>query len=413
MQYGLIGKKLTHSFSKEIHESFAPYSYELCEIEEEGLPRFMQRRDFCAINVTIPYKKAVIPFLDEISEQAQALQSVNTIVNKDGKLYGYNTDYLGLKQTVERSGVSLEGNKVLIFGSGATARVAHLVCFDLGAKEIHLVSRSIGEGKISYAEAYEIHNDADIIINATPVGTYPSTGDISVDVDKFSRLSAFFDVIYNPLRTEAVLRATRAGAVGVGGLYMLVSQAVYASALFTGATPPTTEQIERIYNDARKSKENIVITGMPCAGKTTVGKLCAGALGRKFIDIDDEIEALIGMKISEFFDTHSESEFRSIEADVVRKISLERGVVIATGGGTVLREDNVRALRSCGKIFFIDRSPSRLIPTESRPLARTRIDIERLYKSRYKLYTDTADVRINGDCSPETVTALLTEEFNK
>ncbi len=413
MQYGLIGKKLIHSFSKEIHESFAPYSYELCEIEEESLADFMQKRDFCAINVTIPYKKAVIPFLDEISEQAQTLQSVNTVVNKDGKLYGYNTDYLGLKQTVERSGVSLEGKKALVFGSGATARVANLVLSDLGAKEIHLVSRSIGEGKISYAEAYEIHNDADIIINATPIGTYPNVGEISVDVEKFPRLSAFFDVVYNPLRTEAVLRASKAGAVGVGGLYMLVSQAVYASALFTETGVPTTEQIEAIYKKALKSKENIVITGMPCAGKTTVGKLTAELLGRRFIDIDDEIETLIGMKISEFFDTHTEAEFRSIEADVVRKVSLECGAVIATGGGTVLREDNVRVLRSCGRIFFIDRSPSRLIPTESRPLARTRIDIERLYKSRYQLYTNTADVRINGDCSPETVTALLAEEFNR
>lgn len=412
MRYGLIGEHLTHSFSKEIHESFAPYTYELIELAPDELEDLFKERDFSALNVTIPYKAAVIPYLDEVSDEAMSLRSVNTVVNRGGRLIGYNTDYIGLRDVIVRSGISLSDKKVLVFGSGATARVARLACRELGASHIYLVSRELRDGAISYPEAYEIHNDADIVINATPVGTYPDSSAISVDTDRFSKLSAFFDVVYNPLRTEAVLRTAERGAYAEGGLYMLVSQAVHASAIFRDEEADTA-LVEEVYKRVLREKENIVLTGMPCAGKTSVGKALAEALGREFVDIDEKIEERLGESISNFFATHTENEFRDIEAETVKQYSRLRGAVISTGGGTVLRDENVRALRSSGRIFFIDRSPSRLLPTESRPLAKTRIDIERLYKARYQLYLDTADVRINGDCSIDTVTALLIEEINK
>lgn len=413
MRYGLVGERLTYSFSKEIHERLAPYSYELCEIERDKLADFMEKRDFLGLNVTIPYKSAVIPYLDEVSDKARELCSVNTVVNRGGRLFGYNTDYMGLRETVERSEIDLDNKKILIFGSGATARVARSVCADLGAREIYLVSREIKSGAISYAEAYGIHNDADVIINTTPVGTYPDSSNLSVDIDRFSRPTAFFDAVYNPPRTAAALSARRRGIYAECGLYMLTSQAAYASAIFGEREKPTREEIEKIYLEVLREKENIVLTGMPCAGKTTVGRLLAENIGRNFVDIDEEIEKTVGCTIAELFERCGEGEFRRIESETVRKFSHLRSSVIATGGGTILRADNVDALRSSGRIFFIDRSPSRLIPTESRPLARTRIDVERLYRARYGTYVASSDVRINGDCSPETVASLIWEEFNK
>lgn len=409
MQYGLIGEKLGYSFSKEIHESFAPYTYEPFEIKREELPLFLQNRDFCALNVTIPYKKEVIPFLDEISEQAKELQSVNTVVNKNGRLFGYNTDYFGLKDTVLRSKIDLKGKKILILGTGATARTAHLVCRNLGARDILLVSRSIKDGAVSYAEAQTIHNDADVIINATPVGTL-GTGGSPISLDSFSRLIAVFDAVYNPLRTPLVLDARARGIYAEGGLYMLVSQAVRASALFLGEDADT-DKIEKIYKNILKSKENIVLVGMPGAGKTTVGEMLANELSRPLISLDDEAENRLGTTIAECFDAQGEQAFRNIEAELTRELSEKSGVIISTGGGTVLREDNVRALKSNGRLYFIDRSPSKLVPTESRPLARTRIDLERLYKSRYHIYCGVSDVTVNGDCTPENVCSQIREDF--
>lgn len=410
MRYGLIGEKLSHSFSKEIHELVAGYSYELCELKEDELSSFLRDRRFDAINVTMPYKKAVIEHLDHISDAARALDAVNTVVNRGGKLYGYNTDYHGMRDLILKNGVSLRGKKVLILGTGGTSRTSSLVARDLGASEVLLVSREKKAGAIDYAEAYSLHSDAQIIINATPVGMYPDSYSSPIDISRFDGLEAVFDAVYNPLRTSLVLDAKEKGICAEAGLYMLVSQAVHAAEHFIG-TEYKKDVIDGTFSKILSQKENIVLIGMPSCGKTTVGGLLAERLGRRLYDIDDEIESRIGCTIAEFFKAHSEKEFRDIESEITAEISKKSGIIISTGGGCILRHENVRALRSNGRLYFIDRSPKNLIPTDSRPLASRVSDIERLYRERYGIYMSACDVRIDGDLTPEDESDLIREEF--
>ncbi len=410
MQYGLIGEKLSHSFSKEIHESLASYSYELCEIAKDDLAQFLQKREFSAINVTMPYKKEVIPHLDYISPIAKKLQAVNTIVNRGGKLYGYNTDYHGMRDLILRARIDIKGKKVLILGTGATSRTSALVCNDLGAREVIFVSRSKKEGSVTYAEAQTLNTDADIIINTTPVGMYPDSYSSPLDIEAFEKLSAIFDAVYNPLRTGIVLDARGNKMHGEAGLYMLVSQAVHALELFLD-TELSNEKIDEIFEKILRSKENIVLVGMPSSGKTTVGKILAEQMERSFYDLDDEIETRIGCTIAEYFETHSEKDFRKIEAEITKEISMKNGVIIATGGGCVLKNENVRALRSNGRLYFIDRDVRRLTPTYSRPLARHPDDIENLYRARYDIYKNVCDVHIDGNLAPEQESEIIRKDF--
>lgn len=410
MKYGLIGEKLSHSFSKEIHEQLAPYSYELCEIARNDLASFLQNRDFCAVNVTMPYKKDVMPFLDEISDEANELQAVNVIVNKNGKLFGFNTDYIGMKDQILRTGYDMKGKNVLVLGTGGASRVSALVAKNLNAKEVLLVSREKRENAITYDEAYSHHSDANVIINGTPVGMYPNCDNAPIDIEKFSNLSAVFDAVYNPIRTKIVLEAKKRGLVAESGLYMLVSQAVNAVELFIDTKIENSKTEEVFYNIA-KSKENIVLIGMPSSGKTTVGTILAKNTGKVLVDLDDEIEKQIGSTIAEFFKSHTEKEFRDVETEITKKISKQNGIIISTGGGCILREENVNALKSNGRLYFIDRSLENLIPTDSRPLATKRSDIEALYNARYNIYTSVCDVKIDGNLSPETEANLIKEEF--
>ena len=410
MQYGLIGEKLSHSFSKEIHESLANYNYELCEIARENLADFLQKREFRAINVTIPYKKEVIPYLDEVSAVANELQAVNCIVKKGGKLYGYNTDYFGMRDLILRSGIDLSGKKVLILGTGGTSRTSSLVAKNLGAREIIPVSRSSNEGSITYKEAYKKHVDADVIINTTPIGMYPNCDNSPLDLSEFSNLCAVFDAVYNPLRTKLVIDAKSKGIYAEGGLYMLVSQAVHAVELFID-TNFDEDKTDDIFHKILKEKENIVLIGMPSCGKTTVGKVLADRFSRNLIDLDDEIVKRIGCEISDFFKTHTEKEFRDIETEITKDISKKNGIIIATGGGCVLREENVNALRQNGKLYFLDRDLANLTPTDSRPLATKKEAIEKLYKERYDIYTSRCDCRIDGNLTPEEEAKLIEKEF--
>ena len=412
MNYGLIGEKLSHSFSKEIHESIADYKYELCEISRDNLADFLNKREFSAINVTIPYKKEVIPYLDEVSTAAKELQAVNCIVNKNGKLYGYNTDYFGMKNTILRSNIDISSKKVLILGTGGTSRTSSLVCKDLGAGEIILVSRDEKEGAITYNEAYSKHTDAQIIINATPVGMYPNSYASPLDLGKFSNLKAVFDAVYNPIRTQLVLEAQKRNIYAEGGLYMLVSQAVHAIELFIN-TQFEENKADEIYHRILKEKENIVLIGMPSSGKTTVGKIIADDLSREFYDLDNEIEKHIGCTIAEFFKSHTEKEFRDIETQITKEISKKNGIVIATGGGCILREENANALKSNGRLYFLDRALDNLTPTDSRPLATKKEALKKLYDARYNVYLNTCDIQINGNLSPEEEALLIREEFLK
>lgn len=403
MRYGLIGEKLGHSFSADIHKRLG-YDYELCEIGRDKLDDFMRRREFRGINVTIPYKQAVIPYLDVISPVAARIGAVNTVVNRGGKLFGYNTDYSGLRALVTRQCADLGGAKVLVAGSGGTSLTAAAVATDLGADEVVRLSRTARDGCAAYCYAAKAHGDAAFLINTTPVGMFPNCeGELSLlRFEDFKGLRGVADAVFNPLRTNTVLRARENGIPAEGGLYMLVVQAVRASELFFGVSH-SPDVADKIYCDLVCEKENVVLTGMPGSGKSTVGKLVAELLGRRFVDTDREIVARTGREISDVFAEKGEGEFRRIESEVIRDVAAASGTVIATGGGAVLSADNVRALRRNGKICFLDRSLCRLLPTADRPLASSAESIRRLYGERIGIYNETADVRVSSDASVRRV----------
>ncbi len=396
MQYGLIGEKLGHSYSKEIHAQIAPYDYELKELAPSELEDFFKRRDFKALNVTIPYKQAVIPLLDFVSDEAKSIGAVNTVVNKDGRLYGYNTDFAGMKAMLMYYGIDVKGKKALVLGTGGTSKTANAVLDSLGASEILTVSRSSGNGKISYTEAVEKHNDAQIIINTTPVGMYPNTDITPIDISAFSNLTGVADAVYNPLRTVLVSEAKKRGIPACAGLYMLAGQAFYASALFQDKKLDYA-LIEKAFKAVEKKKENIVLIGMPSCGKSTVGQRLAKALGREFYDSDKEILPYLGMPINDYFESKGEALFREFERNVIYELSKKSGCVIATGGGVPLFSENMERLRRNGIVVFLDRSPEKLLATPDRPLSSDPEKLMKRYRERYSIYCKEADIHIPAD----------------
>lgn len=412
MKYGCIGEKLGHSFSKEIHESFAPYPYELCELAPEELPSFLQKKEFCGINVTIPYKEKVIPYLDEIAPEAAAIGAVNTIVNRGGRLCGFNTDFAGMKALLAKEKISLENKKVLILGTGGTSKTAKALTMHLGARAVLRVSRSAREDAVSYEEALAAHTDAEVILNTTPCGMFPKAGVSPIDLSAFSCLSGVADAIYNPLCSQLVLDAKARGIPASGGLYMLVAQAVFAAGIFLDTEFPGSE-IEHIYQSLLKKKQNLVLIGMPASGKSTLGKAAAAALNRSFFDSDEAVEAAAGKSIPRIFAEEGESGFRDRESAQIKALSEKQGIVLATGGGAVLREENRKALRSNGFLVFLDRPLSFLQATSDRPLSSNREDLEKRYRERYDVYCRTADFRfLAGESVSDNVNAIL-EEFLK
>ncbi len=410
MEYGCIGEKLSHSFSKIIHAQLAEYDYELCEIPRDKLDGFMKAADFKAINVTIPYKQEVIPYLDRISETAERIGAVNTVVNNNGRLYGYNTDFSGMKALIERQGVSLSGKKVLVLGSGGTSKTAAAVAESLGAAEVVRVSRSGRDGALTYACAAESCRDAEALINTTPCGMYPNIGTAAADIELFPKLKSVTDAVYNPLCSELVIRAREKGINAAGGLYMLVAQAAFASEKFTGTKIPSS-QTERVYKSILLDKKNIVLIGMPGCGKTTIGRKAAKALGKSFIDTDEEIVRETGMKIPEIFEKCGEKGFREIEADIVKKVSARQSAVIATGGGAVLNQRNVQLLKENGFIIFIDRPVDELVTTDDRPLSSNRDMLYRRYRERYGLYNTSAQAVIKAVRELDKNIKAVTEVF--
>ena len=398
-QYGCIGKKLTHSFSKEIHAKLADYPYDLIELTEDEIAPFFEKKNFSAVNVTIPYKQTVIPYLDTISEVARRIGAVNTVVNKDGKLYGYNTDYYGMKALIERVGIDLQGKKVLILGTGGTSKTARVLAADLGADRILTVSRRKTQEHITYEEAVSAHTDADVIINTTPSGMYPDCESKPIDIAPFTKLSGVIDVVYNPLRTNLIQDAKQRGIKAEGGLYMLVMQAVVAVERFLDITIDKAVA-DRVFASIYGAKENIVLTGMPGSGKSTVGKLLNIA-DFALLDTDAEIERRCGCSIKAYIHKNGEACFRDLEAEVIRDAASQGGRIISTGGGAVLREENIRNLKRNGRIFFLNAEISRLQATDSRPLSDTREKLERLYTERMPVYTKTADVIVPNMATPQ------------
>ena len=406
MDYGCIGERLAHSFSKDIHQRIASYSYELCEVPRDGLHAFMTRRDFKAVNVTLPYKEMVIPYLDDIDDTARAIGAVNTVVNRNGQLYGYNTDCMGMAALARRMGIDFAGKKVLILGTGGTSKTAAAVARNGGAKEIIPVSRRVG---VTYEDAKRHHRDAQIIINTTPCGMYPHNEDRPIDLADYPHVEGVLDAVYNPLVTRLVTAARQRGIPAEGGLYMLVAQAVFASEKFTD-TAYDPAVIDRVYRDILASKQNIVLTGMPSCGKSTVGALLAQMTGRELIDTDRIITEKHG-DIATIFATQGEAAFRDMESAAVQDAARQWGCIIATGGGAVLREDNVDALRSNGRVFFQDRPLHLLTPTDDRPLAGDADAIRRRYAERYDTYCRTADVVIPAGDTPDAVARNIWEEM--
>ena len=410
MKYGLIGEHLGHSYSREIHAQVADYDYELCEVAPEELDSFLRKAEFRAINVTIPYKQSVIPYLSYISPQAESIGAVNTVVNRDGKLWGYNTDFAGMEALIARMGLSLRGKKVLILGTGGTSKTARAVCESAGAREILKVSRRASGEAVSYEQAVSGHGDAEILINTTPVGMYPRCGEAPIDLAHFPRLEGVVDAVYNPLRTRLVQAGQERGVPAEGGLYMLAGQGVCASAIFLGKEfdPALTEGV---YRAILGRKQNIVLIGMPSCGKTTVGRLLAERCGRRLIDTDEKIVERLGEPIAGFMARNGEAAFRDVEQEVVAGVADESGCVIATGGGAVLRQENLRLLRQNGLLVFLDRPLEKLMPTADRPLSASREALERRYRERYGLYVAAADLVVDASGAIEDEVETIRKEM--
>ena len=370
----------------------------------------MEAKEFSAINVTIPYKEAVIPHLYSIDEAARSIGAVNTIVNKDGRLFGYNTDFYGMTRLLSHAGVIVTGKKVAILGSGGTAKTARAVCSSLGAREVLTVSRVASDAAIDYKTLYECHTNTEVIINTTPVGMYPVPYELSLDISRFDKLSGVIDAIYNPLRTGLVLSALERGIPAEGGLYMLVAQAVRASEIFLDTTYPE-ETTERVYEKILREKENIVLIGMPGSGKSTVSQLLGERLSRKVCDTDELITKRCKKDIPTIFSEDGETYFRYIEAEIIKEVSALSGKIISTGGGAILRDDSVKALKMNGKVYFLDRPKEDLVPTEDRPLAKTREMIYKRYDERYAKYVGAADRIIKIDCPADEVARRIENEY--
>jgi len=402
MRYGCIGEKLGHSFSRQIHGYIGKYPYELCEVAREELDGFMTERNFLGINVTIPYKERVIPYLDYVDESAREIGAVNTVVNKNGKLHGYNTDFYGMMRLIAHAGIELSGKTVAILGTGGTSKTAVAVSRALTAGEILRVSRCSRDGCITYNELSRRGYEIDVIINTTPVGMYPDNYSAPVNISDFPNLCGVIDAIYNPLRSTLVSDARKRQISAEGGLYMLVAQAARASEIFFDTSYPDV-LTEQIYEKMLKLKENIVLIGMPSSGKSTVGGILAKKLGRVLLDTDELIVRQKGCEITEIFSKEGESGFRDAETVAIRTASAESGVVIATGGGAVLRDENVSLLRQNGRLYFLDRPLCELTPTDTRPLASDLDAIRKRYSERYSRYCEVADEIIVCDVSAAEV----------
>lgn len=406
MEYGLIGERLGHSYSAEIHRAFGAYDYELVSLPPEKLEAFIRGREYRGLNVTIPYKQAVMPFCDEISGTARKIGSVNTIVRRpDGSLYGDNTDYAGFAAMAARAGISFDGKKVAVLGSGGTSLTARAVAAGAGAAEIVTVSR---KGDVTYDDLSKAA-DSDIVVNTTPVGMYPHNGESPISLERFPRCTGVVDVIYNPLRTALVSEAAERGVACTGGLYMLTAQAARAYALFCGAPLPE-DRLEAVYRSLLASVENIVLVGMPGSGKTTVGRILAERLGRTFVDLDAAVEQKAGMTVPEIFARCGEETFRGYEREAAAEYGRQKGLVIAGGGGIVLSAQNRAALRQNGRVYLMERRLDRL-ETAGRPLSGDLSALREMAARRQPLYALACDTAIDNNAAPETAAERIREDF--
>jgi len=391
-KFGLIGEKLPHSYSPQIHAKFGDYAYDLCEVSEDGLETLLADETYGGFNVTIPYKKKVYQICDELSDQAKAIGSVNTVVRtEEGKLKGYNTDYFGFVYLLKDAGITVAEKKCLVLGSGGASLTVRTVLRDLGAGEVVVISRS---GEDNY-ENISKHFDGEIIINTTPVGMYPNNGSTPVNLDDFHQCSGVVDLIYNPYRTKLVLDAMAKSIPTAGGLAMLVAQAKQASELFQGIEIEE-ELIHDVLDELKREMLNIILIGMPGSGKTTVGLDIASNMGRKFVDIDEMIvDYEGGLSIPEIFAHKGEDHFRRVETKMLSEACKQSGLVIATGGGIVKKKLNYNIIKQNGVVIWVKRDLSKLA-TEGRPLSLT-TPLEQIYEERKAAYSYWSDYFINNN----------------
>ena len=407
MRYGLIGEKLGHSFSKDIHERIADYTFDLIPLSKEEFKTFMEKKEFTALNVTIPYKKDVIPYLDEMDEHAKAIGAVNTIVNRDGKLKGYNTDFTGFLYMVKKHNVHMEGKKVLIIGNGGASAAIQAVVQHESAGSMVIIEVVPGNGAISYDEMFSSHLDAEIIINTSPIGMYPRIGNAPIDISMFHKCEAVLDVIYNPILTRLCFEAQEMDIKRVNGLEMLIAQAKQSVEFFLDKSIDD-QIIDDIYQDMLRERCNIVLIGMPSAGKTTIGKMLENRMQKEFIDLDDIIIEKAGKSIPEIFEESGEAGFRAIETDAAIEVSKLNNKIIATGGGTIKHKVNMDYLRQNGITIFIDRDVDKLISSDpNRPLSKSTDALEKMHAERLPLYQKyAAYVAVNNSDIESTVTEI-------
>lgn len=408
MKYGLIGEKLSHSFSQVLHKKYLNTEYELISLNKDELKDFLLKKDFKGINVTIPYKKEVIKYLDYIDPLVLKVGACNCIINDNGVLKGYNTDYYGFKFLLEENSVDVENKNIAILGSGGTFDTTRMVLKDLGAKNTYCISRNKKEKNYTYEELYSL--DIDILINTTPIGMYPNNYECNIDLDKLYHLELVIDVIFNPLRTKLILEAKKRKIKAIGGLQMLIAQGMKASELFLNKKY-TLEEIRSVYFDINVDKFNIVLIGMPMSGKTTLGVMLSKAFNKKFIDIDKEIVKRENKSINEIFIENGEKYFRDLETQLYNEYAKVNGYIISTGGGIVKNLESIDRLKENGMIVFVNRKLEKMFFNNNRPLAKTKEDVEKLFKERYELYLNNSDIKINNNGSKKRAVIYIVEAF--
>lgn len=402
--YGLLGRKLGHSWSMPIHAALGNESYRLMELEPEQLEEFLRREDIGGLNVTIPYKRAVMPLCDEIDEAARSIGSVNTLVRRGGKLIAHNTDAAGFCYMARRAGIQFAGKKAVILGSGGASLTAQACAKKLGASEVVVVSRQGGD---NYGNL-DRHADAEVVVNATPVGMYPGTGVSPVDLEKFPACGGVLDLIYNPRRTALLLQAESLGIPCSDGLPMLVAQATAAEEHFFEKSIPSGEN-ERILAMLRQQMTNIVLVGMPGCGKTSVGAVLAELTGREAIDLDAWVVKHAGRSIPEIFAQEGEAAFRALEREAVAETGKLSGKILLTGGGVVKDGRNHAPLRQNGRIYHLVRDLNTL-PTDGRPLSE-RADLAAMWAERAPLYARFGDVELDNNGSLADTAAAIWRDF--
>ena len=408
MEYGLIGNNLSHSFSQTLHQKYLNTNYELLSLKEEELKNFFLSKNFKGINVTIPYKKEVIKYLDYVDPIVSKTGTCNCIINENGVLKGYNTDYFGFKFLLEEHNIDVQNKNIAILGSGGTFNTIKTLLQDLGVKNIFCISRTKKDDNFTYEELYSL--SLDILINTTPVGMYPNNYECNIDLDKFPNLKVVIDVVFNPLNTKLILEAKKRKIEAFGGLEMLVAQGMRASELFLNKKY-TVEQIRSCYFDLLVEKSNIVLIGMPMSGKTTLGKILKNAFNKNFVDIDKEIVDREHKSINQIFEDFGEDYFRHIEKELYNEFSKQNGFVISTGGGIVKDIESINKFKQNGMIVFIDRKIEKMFINNNRPLSKTKEDIEKLFKERYELYLNNSDIKINNNGSKKRAVINIVEAF--